>query len=334
MFWATEDYIRRLPKAELHLHLEGSVQPALLKKLMIDGDEEEAEELFAFKDFDSFLKSFRAVCLQLRDPESYLQVLDELKEYFLQQNIRYAEIFYTPSIPWKWERDGEAILKALLKRGRQIEQEYAIQIQWILDSVRQFGPELALRTVELAARFRDQGVVAVGLGGDENALPTEDYQEVFSWARGHQLFVHSHAGEIGEPEKVWQAIQLLGANRIGHGIQAARDSKLMEYLREHSTGLDICLTSNSRTGAWRTLSDNPFWLLYKRGVPVTLNTDDPGLFRTTLVEEYRKAVEAFELGCEDLHRLILQGVHNAFLPHAEKMALMQRFQEEIASLSP
>ena len=334
MLQATEDYIRRLPKAELHLHLEGSVQPGLLKKLMLDGEEQEVEKLFAFKDFPSFLRSFRAVCLQLRDPEAYLQVLDQLKDYFLRENIRYAEILYTPSIPWKWERDGEAILEALLERSRQIEQEDSVQIRWILDNVRQFGPGAARRTIELAARFRDQGVVAVGLGGDENTLPTEAFQEVFSLARGHQLFVHCHAGEIGAPEKVWQAVQLLGANRIGHGIQAARDSKLMEYLRERSTGLDICLTSNARTGAWRTLSDNPFWLLYKRGVPVTLNTDDPALFQTTLVQEYRKAVEAFELGCEDLHRLVLQGVNNAFLPHPEKMALMQRFQEEIANLSP
>lgn len=336
-----EDYLQHLPKTELHVHLEGSITPSIFlglsRKYQTEYREltphQVLEQLFHYPDFDGFLRTYKVVCDHLREPADCLRLLDGLVESFLEQNIRYAEIIYTPSIPWKLERDGEEILRALLERSEEIQSRKGPKLRWILDCVRQWGKEPARWTAELARKFQSRGVVGLGLGGDENSLPMEEYREIFSWAKAHQLHVHVHAGEVGEPEQVWSAVHVLGANRIGHGIQAARDPRAMDYLREHAIGLDVCLTSNLKTQAWTGLSGHPFQLLLKRGVPVTLNTDDPGLFQTSLTEEYMKAVRFLGLSRDDIHRVVLQGVRSAFLPHDGKMALMQQFQDEIHRLS-
>jgi len=333
----TEAYIQSLPKAEIHVHLEGSVFPETLLRLGKKHKTELAgmdleklrEKFFEYEDFYNFLETYKLVCQHLRSLEDYLDILRDLGEYFQRENILYAEVIYTPSIPWKFGKDGAEILAALLEESAKFEKTHGVRIRWILDCVRQFGREVAERTAELAWQSRAQGVVGVGLGGDEKAGSLSEYEEVFNWVRAHELFVHVHAGEIGEPSEIWDALQILGANRIGHGIQASRDSKLMAYLRDHAIGLDICLTSNAKTKAWPLISEHPFPLLFERGVPVTLNTDDPGLFEVNLGTEYKKAVDTFELQEEDLHRIILQGIRSSFLPHDEKMSLMQVFSDKI-----
>ncbi len=337
----SENYIRSLPKAELHVHLEGSVSRELFLELSRKYQTEYqklsvrqvGEELFRYRDFSAFLQIYKVVCEHLREPDDCVRVLDSLAESFAAQNIRYAEIIYTPSIPWKLGKDAERMLTGLLDRSQEIEMSKGTKIRWILDCVRQWGTGPAQWTAELAYNFRSRGIIGLSLGGDENSLPMEVYKDVFSWAKAHQLHVHVHAGEIGEPEQVWDAVRVLGANRIGHGIHAARDPNAMKYLREHAITLDVCLTSNVETHAWRRISRHPFQLLYKRGVPVTLNTDDPGLFQTSLSAEYMKAVRFLGLGREDVHRVILQGVQSSFLPHQDKMALMQQFQDEIHRVS-
>ena len=335
----SKEYIRRLPKAELHVHIEGCMTPQRLHELSQTYDscyksfaaEILTQQHFQHEDFNDFLNTYKIVCYHLRQPKDYLGLLDDLAEDYRLQNVRYAEIIYTPSIPWKWERSGEAILGALTESSRRVEEQQGTIIRWILDCVRQFGPEEAWKTARLAQKFQSRGVVGIGLGGDENSLPMSDYREVFLWAQANQLFVHVHAGEVGDPGQVWDALKILGANRIGHGIQSARDPSLIKYLREHAIGLDICLTSNLKTRAWAQLPEHPFYLLYRRGVSTTLNTDDPGLFQTSLTEELVKAVEHFELSVEDLHRIILQGVRSSFLPHDAKMSLMRKFQGELSA---
>ena len=337
----SKEYLKRLPKAELHLHLEGSISAELLSRLSrkykteyrADSPAGLAQKLFAYRGFNGFLETYKTVCEHLREPADYLLLTDHLAEYLKEQNILYAEVIFSPSIPDHFERDGQAVLEALLAHCRKLESERGLRIRWILDCVRHFGPEAARRTAQLAVEYREQGVVGLGMGGDELSLPMSDFEKVFSWAKAHQLYIHVHAGETGGPDQVWDAVRVLGANRIGHGIQAARDARLMEYLRDHAVGLDVCLTSNLKTQAWARISTNPFGLLFKRGVPVSINTDDPGLFQTTLVEELSKAVSLFSLSREDLHRLILQGLRSAFLPNRERMALMRQFTDQIHHIS-
>ncbi len=337
----SSELVARLPKGELHLHLEGSIEPRRLLDLaqrhrtdLADCTLQEIRrKVYRFDDFGQFLLRFKTVCEHLREPVDYESLLDDLVGRLLAQTVRYAEIICTPSIPWRFGGDGEAVVEALLERSRKLETEQPIKLRWIFDCVRQFGPEPAWRTVRLAEQNRGRGVVAIGLGGDEHSLPLADFQEVFAFARANALNAHVHAGEIGEPKQIWDAVKLLGAHRIGHGIQAARDPALMNYLRDHAIALDVCLTSNQLTGAWAPISRNPFWLLHKRGVPVTLNTDDPGLFQTTLVDEYLAAAKYFDLTFQDLSSIALQSVRSSFLPHREKMEMMQQFQDEISGLA-
>ena len=332
----SESFVRSLPKAELHLHLEGSVEPERLLALARKYGTEYAsisvseltQKLYRYGSLHEFLGAFKVVCQHVRGKEDYGDILDDLAESLLRQGVFYAEIIYSPSIPWIWGRDGREILQHLLRTGARFE-EKGLVIRWVLDCVRQFGVEAAWRTARLAAEHRSGGVVALGMGGDELSLPLTEYREVFLWAKAHEIYVHVHAGEIGEPDQVWSALKDLGANRIGHGVQAARDPRLLEYLREHAVGLDVCLTSNLRTRAWAPLSQHPFPLLYRRGVPVTLNTDDPGLFQTSLVQEYLKASRIFGLTTQDLQRIVLQAVRCSFLPHEAKMAHMQRIQDQM-----
>ncbi|HXK58345.1 MAG TPA: adenosine deaminase [Acidobacteriota bacterium] len=334
-------YIRQLPKAELHLHLEGSVDGVLLQTLSRKynteyrdlSPEQIAATLFRFEDFSGFLRTYRTICAHLREPEDYLLVLEALADYWRRENIRYVELITSPAILWQAGLDGEATLAALLDRSAELEKQGDVIIRWILDCVRQFGPESAQKTADLAFRYRDRGIVGIGLGGDETSVPMKEYEQVFHWAKANGLYIHTHAGEIGGPDQIWDALTLLGANRIGHGIQAARDPRLMEYLRNHAIALDVCLTSNVKTGAWAPISNHPITLLRKRGVPVTLNTDDPGIFETSLTEEYVKAVKYFSLRRDDLHVIVLQGISAAFLPASEKESLMQRFQDEIYRLA-
>jgi len=336
-----ETYVRRMPKAEVHLHLEGSMSPVLLRRLAIKYQtelkdrrlEQIVETVYRYKDFAGFLESFSSICRHLREPADYTAILDDLSSTLLEQNVRYAEIIWSPSIPWKFGNDADAIMGGLAQRARQIEQQSGLKIRWILDCVRQMGPEMAKRTAEQALAFKSQGVAAIGLGGDENSLPMSDYEQVFRWAKANGLFVHVHAGEVGGPEQVWDAVKLLGANRIGHGIQAARDPRLMEYLRDHTVALDICLTSNLRTRAWTPISSHPLKLLYKRGVPVTLSTDDPGLFEVSLEGEFVKCSQLLGFTREDLRHLVLQAVRSAFLPTDEKTQLMQQFQNELRGVA-
>lgn len=334
--------ITTLPKVELHLHLEGSIRPKrflkLSQKYRTEFRERSVEEiqrqLFTYSDFANFLRSYKVVCEHLREPEDYVALVTDLRGYLHSQNIRYAELFIAPSIPARNGFHTREILEATLAASREVGDELSIKIRWIFDCVRQFGLEPARETAELAAEYLNQGVVGLGLAGDEMALESQEFEETFSWARAHGLYVHVHAGEIGGPQQVWDAVKILGANRIGHGIQAARDHQLMSYLKDHAIGLDICLTSNARTGAWRPLSRNPFLLLYKRGVPVTLNTDDPGLFNTSLEQEYVRAIRFFELGETDLSHIILQGVRSSFLSYQERIQLMNEFQDAIHNWTP
>ena len=329
--------LRRIPKTELHLHLEGAVSPQVVAELAARHSTELAgltaaevrERLLGYEDFQGFLDSYELVCRHLVEPSDYQLALRGLVEEFERQNVLYAEVIYTPSIAWHFQRDGEAILEALLETTHRLEKEGQLQIRWILDCVRQWPAEEAQRTAELGVKYRDHGVVALGLGGDELAQPMSEFRETYQWAKAHQLHIHVHAGEIGGPEQVWDAVKLLGANRIGHGIQAARDPRLMDYLKEHAIGLDVCLTSNVCTGAWRPLSQHPLPLLLKRGVAVSLNTDDPALFDTDLTAEYELAVTRLGLSRCELRQLVLQSVNRAFLPHDEKMSLMEQIQEEL-----
>jgi len=301
------DYLLELPKAELHLHLEGSIEPETLHELDPATPVEEFRALYQYADFDAFLKAFGVIGKRLRTPEDYALVTRRLLERLAAQNVRHAEIIVAAGVVlWK-EQEFAPIFDAIADASAGS----PVEVRWILDAVRQFGVEPAMQVARLAAERIDRGVVAFGIGGSEERGPAEWFTEVFAFAKSAGLRLTAHAGESAGPESVWAALRL-GAERIGHGIAAIRDEALVCYLKERAIPLEISITSNLITGVVARLEDHPLRRLYDAGVPIVLNTDDPAMFRCSLVGEYRLAQRAFGFSEAELRGIAENGFRYAF----------------------
>jgi adenosine deaminase/aminodeoxyfutalosine deaminase len=304
-----DDFLLQLPKAELHLHLEGSVEPETLHELDPARPVEEFRALYRYDDFDAFLRAFGAVGKRLRTPRDYGLITRRLLERLAAQNVRYAEIIVAAGVVlWKGQ-EFEPVFEAV----REAAASSPVEVRWILDAVRQFGVEHAMEVAKLAAERVDRQVVAFGIGGSEQRGPAEWFTQVFSFAKSAGLHLTAHAGETMGPESVWAALRL-GAERIGHGIAAVRDQELMRHLRAHDIPLEICLTSNLVTGVVKRLEDHPVRRLFDAGVPITLSTDDPAMFGCTLLGEYRLAARHFGFSQPELRKIAENGWKYRFGP--------------------
>jgi len=301
------DFLLEMPKAELHLHLEGSVEPETLFELDPSVSVEEYRATYSYADFDAFLRAFGVVGKRLRGPADYALVTRRLLERLAAQNVRYAEIIVAAGVVlWK-EQDFAPIFDGICEAA----QDSPVAVRWILDGVRQFGVEHVRKVAELAAERQARGVVALGIGGSEERGPAEWFGDVFRFAKSEGLRLTAHAGESMGPESVWAALEL-GAERIGHGIRAVEDAELLRALRERDIPLEICVTSNLVTGVVKSLQEHPLRRLYDAGVPIVLNSDDPAMFRCTLVDEYRLAAREFGFTEAELRGLAENGFHYAF----------------------
>ncbi len=298
---------RRLPKAELHLHLEGSVEPETLREIAPALEADELEAIYRYPDFLGFLKSYARICRLLTRPEHYATATRRLLESLEAQNVSYAEITLSAGvILWK-EQDFGPIYDAVQKEAERSR----VRVRWIIDAVRQFPLEQARMVVDLAAERVGAGVVAIGIGGDEERGPALLFRDLFAEARDRGLRLTAHAGESAGAQSVWDALEI-GAERIGHGIRSIDDPALMARLRETGVPLEICVTSNVCTGVVRSLEEHPVRRLYEAGVPIVLNTDDPALFRTTLEGEYALAGERFGFSEVELEGLARASFGHAF----------------------
>ena len=302
-----DDFPLDVAKSELHLHLEGSVEPETLYELDPATSIEEYRALYHYTDFDAFLRAFGAVGKRLRTPADYGLITRRLLERLEAQNVRYAEIIIAAGVVlWK-QQEFAPIFDAV----RAAAGESGVQVRWILDAVRQFGVEPAMQVAALARDRADQGVVALGIGGSEERGPAGWFQDVFAFASNAGLHLTAHAGESMGPESIWAALAL-GAERIGHGIAAVRDEALMRHLRERDIPLEICITSNLVTGVVKRIEDHPVRRIFEAGVPIVLNSDDPAMFRCSLAGEYRLAAEQFGFSEAELRQVAENGFRYAF----------------------
>ena len=302
-----DDFLRSLPKAELHLHLEGSIEPETLHELDPATPAEEFRALYRYVDFDAFLKAFGEIGKRLRTPEDYALITRRLLERLESENVRYAEIIIAAGVAlWK-KQEFAPIYDAVREAARGS----SVETYWILDAVRQFGPEHVRRVAELAAERVNDGVIGFGIGGSEERGPAEWFSEAFAFAKAAGLHLTAHAGESTGPESVWAALNL-GAERIGHGIAAVQDADLMRVLRERDVPLEICVTSNMVTGVVKRLEDHPVRRLFDAGVPITLNTDDPAMFGCTLCGEFELAAHVFGFSQAELKAIAENGFRYGF----------------------
>jgi adenosine deaminase/aminodeoxyfutalosine deaminase len=304
-----DDFLLEMPKAELHLHLEGSIEPETLHELDPATSLEDYRALYQYENFDAFLRAFGVIGKRLRSPDDYALITRRLLERLASQNVRYAEIILSAGVViWK-QQEFAPIFEAV----RQAAAGSPVETRWILDAVRQFGPEHVMKVAELAAEYKDRGVIAFGIGGSEERGPAEQFAEAFAFAKKAGLHLTAHAGESMGPGSVWAALEL-GAERIGHGIAAIRDEGLMRHLRERDIPLEVCPTSNVITGVVPRIEEHPLRRLFDAGVPIVLNSDDPAMFRCSLTGEYRLAQRAFGFTESELRQLADNSFRYAFKP--------------------
>jgi adenosine deaminase/aminodeoxyfutalosine deaminase len=300
-------FLSQLPKAELHVHLEGSLEPETLLELDPSLNLQEIRRRYRYHSFTDFIDAFKWVVSHLRSPDDYALATTRLLRRLASENVRYAEVTLSAGVMLWRGQPFPAIYEAVTRAAACS----AVEVYWILDCVRQFGLDAAWPVARLAAERAQDRVVAFGVGGDEHSAPVEIFEPVFQFALQHGLRLTPHAGETAGPESVWGAVRL-GAHRIGHGVGAAGDPELVRFLRDNNIPLEICLSSNAATGAVPSLAVHPVRRLFDAGVPIVLNTDDPAMFHTTLSREYQLARDLFGFTNAELRTLSANSFRYAF----------------------
>lgn len=330
-----ESFIRAMPKVELHVHLEGSIQPATLLELARRNDvrlpaEDVAglQELYRFSDFAHFVQVYSLIqrCLCTRD--DWTLIVRRFGAEMDRQNIRYAEVTWTPYIGIDRGLSFEDVLAGVEEGRAEARRAWGVEMRWLPDVVRDLGAQAALVTARCAIQGREHGVVALGLGGSEDLFPPELFVDAFERARAAGLGSYPHAGELAGPRSIWNALRLLHADRIGHGVRAVEDPALVAYLRDQQITLDVCPTSNLSLHVYPSYAAHPLRRLYEAGVLVTINSDDPPLFDTDLVHEYQIAADALGFNADELVSLTMNAARASFLPEPEKVRLRQECEAE------
>ena len=323
-------FIRALPKAELHLHLEGSIGSDELAELItLHGggpiDRERLARLYKHENFVAFLEAFRRVTHWLRTPEDYELITYRLMQKLAKENVLHAEVYVSVGVVIYFERDFDAIFEGLERGRRRGERDFGVSLYWIFDAVRHFGVEAAEKVFNKAIELRDRNVVAIGIGGDEARGPAEWFRDLYARARDNGLRLTAHAGESVGPESIRAAVEVLGAERIGHGLTAVQDRELMSQLAKSQLPVEICLISNLRTQCCAAAKQHPLKTYCEAGMMVMLNTDDPAMFETSLCHEYQVAQNTFRFTDEQLRELAMNSFRASFLPEDKKRQFLSRF---------
>lgn len=332
-------FIHQMPKVELHIHLEGSIRPATLLTLaernrvpLPARDLEALRSFYKFTDFDHFIQIYFTISSCLKTVADFDLIAYELGATMARQRILYAEVTFTPytnvantGLPF------DEIMDGLSEGRRRAQAEFGVEMRWILDIVRD-QPDTRHQVAEWAISARDRGVVGLGLGGTERDHPPDWFADAYSVAREAGLHSVPHAGEVAGPDSVWKALELLGAERIGHGVRSIEDPVLITYLRQHQVPLEVCPSSNVCLGVYSSYAEHPLRELWEEGLYITVNSDDPPMFNTDLVGEYQVLVDQMGFSAQELERLSLRALKASFLPQDQKSALETRFLTEFDQL--
>ncbi|HEY8292205.1 MAG TPA: adenosine deaminase [Thermomicrobiales bacterium] len=329
-------FIARMPKAELHIHLEGSVRPATLLALaqrngiaLPATNEAELRDFYRFRDFDHFLTVYDLICTCIRTPDDLTLMTYELGAAAATQNIRYLEVTFTTCGRLRRGLPLDDQLAGIRAGAQQAADEFGVRMQFIPDVVAENTVEEAWTLARWAVAQQGNGICALGLAGKEVGRNAATLAPVFTYARDAGLPRTLHAGETVGPESIWDALTTLHADRIGHGVRVVEDPKLLELLYAMQVPLEVCPTSNVRLGLYPDIATHPVGILWRAGLFLTINTDDPPMFDTTLADEYRALVAAHGFTADEITDLSLNAVRAAFLPATEKEAMLDEFEAEM-----
>ena len=334
--------LRQLPKAELHCHLDGSVRPTTLldlgREARVQMPKHTPEELAEFmrvddaRTLEDYLRRFDVTVSVMQTEEALERIAYELAEDAAEDGVRYIEVRNAPILNVVQGLTLVQAIEAPLRGLRRAEREFGIIGRFIVCALRNFTPEDSLAMAQLAVEFKNEGVVAFDLAGGEKGNPAARHVEAFRYAREHNLAVTVHAGEGDGAESVREAVQICGANRIGHGTRLIEDPELTQYVNDRRIALEICLTSNVQTRVADSYEAHPLREYFDRGLNVTLNTDNRLMSGTTLTDEYVHAAEHLGFTVDELAGIALNGFESAFLPWEDRVMLIEEASDRIEEL--
>jgi aminodeoxyfutalosine deaminase len=334
-----DDFIAGLPKVELHVHHVGSALPRIVAELAarhadstpVPTDVDALADYFTFRDFAHFIEIYLSVVDLIRDQEDVRILTFEVARELARQNVRYAELTVTPYSHVKRGIPAPAFCEAIEDARIRAESELGIVLRWCFDIPGEAGLPAAEETLRIALDERPDGLISFGLAGPELGVPRAAFKPYFDQARAAGLHSVPHAGETTGPETIWDAIRHLHAERIGHGISCVQDPELVAYLAEHRIPLEVAPTSNVRTRAVPSLAEHPLPALVKAGVAVSINSDDPPMFGTTLNQEYAVAADLLDLDHAGVADLARAAVDASFLPAPDKARLRAEIDAYLVS---
>jgi len=325
-------WYNKLPKVELHVHLEGAISHGALFDLIqkYGGDPSLPDvtaiaKRFEYKNFAQFIEAWSWKNQFLREYEDFSHIAELTARDMANQNIRYAEMFFSPSLFVRHGLEVQELTHAVRIGLSRIPE---IETSLIADLVRDYGPEFEMTTLKRLNEVKGDGVIGIGIGGSEHEFPPEPFKSLYEEARLMGFHVNAHAGETAGPESIWGAIRHLHVDRIGHGTRAHEDPELLDYLREHRTPLELCPVSNVCTGVVSAIAEHPIREYFERGLIISVNTDDPMMFGTTLDKEYELLVQECGFTKQEICRLILLGVESSWLSEDRKKLLATSFEKE------
>lgn len=324
------DWFDRIPKAELHVHMEGAIPVGTLRELIVkyEGKSEapsleELQQKFTYRDFPHFIEIWIWKNNYLREYEDFSFIAKAFARDLVSQNILYAEAFCSPGDFARHGLESQEIVTAIRNGLNQIPK---VEVSLVPDLIRDFGPEAGMETLLKLSEVLDQGVIGIGIGGSEQDFPPEPWTRVYEKARSLGLHTSAHAGEAAGPQSVWGAIDILHVDRIGHGTRAIEDPRLMEEIARRRVPVEMCPLSNLRTRVVHSIREHPLPRFMEFGIPVTVNTDDPVMFNNTLAQEYRTLAKVHGFDRGDIIRLVRNAVETSWLAPDIKKTKWEQFE--------
>ncbi len=341
----TRDFLQRMPKTDLHVHLDGSLRLKTILELAeeqgieLPGNPQTEEELAKAANIGAnhdslaeYLKAFDVTLLVLQTEEALYRAAFELGEDAARENVRYIEVRYSPLLHTRQGLSFPVIVEAVAEGLREAKRRYGLMSGQIICGIRHIEPEASLRLAELCVAFKNKGVVGFDLAGAEFGNPPKDYREAFYLIRNNNVNLTIHAGEAYGPESIHQAVHVCGAHRIGHGTRLREDGDLLNYFNDHRIPLEICLTSNIQTKAAESFESHPLAFYLSYGLRCTVNTDNRLVTNTTMTDEYARAVECYDLNIGDLRKLMIDGFKSSFMPYRKKTTVTAQAAKEFDDL--
>jgi adenosine deaminase len=325
---------------ELHIHLLGTIRPSTLldfiDKAEIDtpyNSEADLAQIFQFRDFGHFISVYGEVVTYITREKQFERLAYEMLEDLAAHNVRYAEISFSAPDHMRRDLEFNAMLDAISRGIRRANRKTGIEADVRIDLVRNYGPESALEVLD-CIRDRLDSIVSVDIGGSEHKFPAKPFAPVYEEARRIGLHLVAHAGEAEGPESIWDAIQFLGVERIGHGVSAIKDIKLMDHIKENEIAIESCPVSNVRTGVVASLEEHPIREFYERGLLITVSSDDPAFFETDISFEYIQLHDHLGFSLSDLCSITQNGVRSAFISDSKKEALLDELDKTYNRIVP